>query len=245
MFTSLATAAEVLMEQTPSAVEVASLAGVPLVRYRTTKVTEYRGLTEAAAIAALDEFTGDVDGNVKVDGAATSPTIHVDGFTNATGLVFAGTGLKIAGDTNVYRVKTSATIAGSEVDLVLTEHYKEPGTIRVNGASQTGSTLAIDGFTNTTGYVHAGTTLSISGVSGTYTVTGQYAFSSSAVTVQIDPVLDSSPADDAVVTLSHPAENADVELTLGGVSASAFRAQGPMFTLRVMADYYDGAFRAE
>jgi len=245
MFTSLATAPEVLMEQTPSAVDVAILAGVPLVRYRTTKVTEYRGLTEAAAIAALDEFTGDVDGNVKVDGAATSPTIHVDGFTNATGLVFAGTGLKIAGDTNVYRVKTSATIAGSEVDLVLTEHYKEPGTIRVNGASQTGSTLAIDGFTNASGYVRKGTTLTISGVTGTYTVTEQTEIVANAVTIPIAPVLASSPANDAAVTMAHPAENADVELTLGGISASAVRAQGPMFTLRVTADYYDGAFRAE
>ena len=245
MFTSLADAAEVLMQETPKEPDRATINDVEKVRYRTTKVVEYRGLTEAAAVTAVGNLESDIAGNIKVDGTATSPTLHVDGFTKAAGTIFPGVGVKITGDTNTYRVKTLATVATNEVDLVLTENYLEPGTILVNGASQTGSTLAIDGFTNASGFVRKGTTLTITGVTGTYTVTAQTEIVANAVTIPIAPVLDSSPANDAAVTLAHPANDTAVELTLGGIQGSAVRSAGPMFTLKVTVDYYDGDFRAE
>jgi hypothetical protein len=245
MFSDIANAPEVLMEYTPKAPDRATINGVEQVRYRTTRTLEYRGLTEAAAVSAADDLESDIAGAIKVDGSATSPTLHVDGFMAAAGYVWPGTGVKILGDDNVYRVKTLATIATNEADLVLTENYLEPGTIKVKGGSQTGTTLIIDGFTNGFGYVRKGTTLTINAVTGTYTVTTQASIIGSEATITISPALDSSPADDAAVTLAHPADNTAVELTLGGIEGVAVRADGPMFNLRIKVDYYDGPFRVE
>ena len=71
------------------------------------------------------------------------------------------------------------------------------GTPLVNGASQTGTSLIVDGIT---GIPQAGDVFKIAGVDLVYTVVTDASVSSGAATLSINPALDSSPADDAVIT---------------------------------------------
>ena len=79
------------------------------------------------------------------------------------------------------------------------------GTVLVNGASQTGSSLIIDGLTSTP---QIGDVFKIAGVDKIYTVTATPTVSSGGTTLAIDPALASSPADNAALTfLSTSREN--------------------------------------
>lgn len=71
------------------------------------------------------------------------------------------------------------------------------GTVLVNGGSQTGSTLAIDGLTATP---QIGDTFSITGVQYVYTVLAVPTVTSGTASVSIYPALASSPADNAAIT---------------------------------------------
>jgi hypothetical protein len=71
------------------------------------------------------------------------------------------------------------------------------GTVLVNGGSQTGSTIAIDGLTKAP---QIGDTFSIAGIEKVYTVLAVPTVTSTAATVSIYPALASSPADNAAVT---------------------------------------------
>lgn len=71
------------------------------------------------------------------------------------------------------------------------------GTVLVNGAGQTGSTLAVDGLT---AVPQAGDTFTVAGVAKTYIVTATPTVTSGAATLAISPALDSSPADNAALT---------------------------------------------
>lgn len=71
------------------------------------------------------------------------------------------------------------------------------GTVLVDGGSQTGSTLDIDGLTATP---QIGDVFKIAGVDLTYTVTATPTVASGAASVAINPSLDSSPADNAAIT---------------------------------------------
>lgn len=71
------------------------------------------------------------------------------------------------------------------------------GTVLVDGGSQTGTSLDIDGLTATP---QAGDTFSIAGVELVYTVVSAPTVTSGATTVTISPALDSSPADNAAIT---------------------------------------------
>ena len=71
------------------------------------------------------------------------------------------------------------------------------GTPLVNGASQTGSTLAIDGLLTAP---QQGDAFKIAGVNLVYTVTANATVTSGGTTLAINPALASSPADDAVIT---------------------------------------------
>jgi hypothetical protein len=64
----------------------------------------------------------DIAGTVVMDGAsaAGATTIHIDGITSDAGTIYAGTTFVIAGDTTRYVIRKDATIANSEVDLVIT-----------------------------------------------------------------------------------------------------------------------------
>lgn len=71
------------------------------------------------------------------------------------------------------------------------------GTVLVNGAGQTGSTLAVDGLT---GVPQIGDTFTIAGVNLTYIITALPTVTSGGATLAISPALDSSPANDAAIT---------------------------------------------
>ena len=72
------------------------------------------------------------------------------------------------------------------------------GTVLVNGGSQTGSTLNVDGLTGTP---QIGDTFSIAGVQKVYTVLAVPTVTGGAASLSIHPALASSPADNAVLTM--------------------------------------------
>jgi len=69
--------------------------------------------------------------------------------------------------------------------------------VLVNGGSQTGTSLIIDGLT---GVPKAGDTFSIAGVQKVYTVLADSSVTSGATTLSISPALASSPANDAAIS---------------------------------------------
>lgn len=71
------------------------------------------------------------------------------------------------------------------------------GTVLVNGGAQSGSSLTVDGLT---AVPQVGDTFTIAGVSKTYIITALPTVASGGATLAISPALDSSPADDAVIT---------------------------------------------
>jgi hypothetical protein len=71
------------------------------------------------------------------------------------------------------------------------------GTVLVNGAGQTGSSLAVDGLTDVP---QVGDTFTLAGVEKIYTVTATPTVTSGGATLSINPALASSPADNAAVT---------------------------------------------
>lgn len=81
------------------------------------------------------------------------------------------------------------------------------GTPLVNGGSQTGSSLIIDGLNSAP---QAGDAFKIAGVNLIYTVTANATVTSGGATLAINPALASSPADNAVITfLSTSRESAN------------------------------------
>jgi hypothetical protein len=71
------------------------------------------------------------------------------------------------------------------------------GTVLVNGATQTGTSLIVDGLT---GVPQPGDTFTIAGVELVYTVLSVPTISSGGATLSISPALDASPADNAALT---------------------------------------------
>lgn len=71
------------------------------------------------------------------------------------------------------------------------------GTVRVNGGSQTGGTLIVDGLTATP---QIGDTFVIAGVDLIYTIVSPVTVSGGGATITINPNLDSSPADNEIIT---------------------------------------------
>lgn len=100
------------------------------------------------------------------------------------------------------------TIANSQADANL---FLETITIGatgylVNGASQSGTTLVVDGGT---GSIHQNQTFTVAGVTGTYTVTSvtnatltDVSIATSVTTVKFTPALASAPANNAAITLA-------------------------------------------
>ena len=84
------------------------------------------------------------------------------------------------------------------------------GTVLVNGASQTGTSLAMDALTAAP---QAGDVFKVAGIDLVYTVTADATVSSGGSTVSVNPALASSPADDAAITF----------LSTSRVSASRLR----------------------
>lgn len=71
------------------------------------------------------------------------------------------------------------------------------GTVLVNGGSQTGASLIVDGLT---GVPQVGDTFTIAGVNLIYTVLADATVTSGGATLSISPNLAASPADNAVIT---------------------------------------------
>jgi hypothetical protein len=71
------------------------------------------------------------------------------------------------------------------------------GTVLVNGGSQTGSTLVVDGLT---GVPQQGDTFTVAGVQKVYAITSSVTVTSGGATFAISPALASSPADNAAIT---------------------------------------------
>lgn len=84
--------------------------------------------------------------------------------------------------------------SGSGYDLINIPSY---GTVLVNGASQTGSSLVVDGLTATP---QIGDVFKIAGVDKIYTLTATPTVTSGGATMAIAPALASSPADNAAIT---------------------------------------------
>lgn len=93
-----------------------------------------------------------------------------------------------------YRTDTLWESNGSGWSVVSKPSY---GTVLVNGGSQTGTSLTVDGLTAAP---QAGDTFTIAGVELVYTVTADATVSSGAATLTISPALDTSPADNASIT---------------------------------------------
>tara|TARA_R100001463_G_scaffold31243_1_gene70686 strand:+ start:4595 stop:6778 length:2184 start_codon:yes stop_codon:yes gene_type:complete len=83
---------------------------------------------------------------------------------------------------------------GSGYSLINIPSY---GTVLVNGASQSGSSLVVDGLDATP---QIGDIFKIAGVDLIYTLTATPTVTSGGATLAIDPALDSSPADNAAIT---------------------------------------------
>lgn len=88
------------------------------------------------------------------------------------------------------------------------------GTLKVDGGSQTGTSLDIDGISSDTYGLQAGDTFTISGVEKVYSVVSATGPSSGASTLTIAPSLASSPADNADITV--------LSSDLGGAEAARF-----------------------
>jgi hypothetical protein len=113
-------------------------------------------------------------------------------FTNDRGLInglaaWENTVIAVRNN-NVYRS------TGSAWTRVNVPSY---GTVLVNGGTQTGTSLAIDGLT---GIPQPGDTFTIAGVEKVYTVLTTPIVTTGGATLSINPSLDTSPADNAVIT---------------------------------------------
>tara|TARA_R110000751_G_scaffold37087_3_gene90187 strand:- start:1383 stop:3380 length:1998 start_codon:yes stop_codon:yes gene_type:complete len=123
-------------------------------------------------------------------------------FTNKTSLIeglhyFYGTQAG-TGATLTYRDGTLWTGTGTDWTNISAPSY---GTLLVDGGSQTGTSLVIDGVAADTFVPQIGDTFSIAGVEKVYTVLSVPSITSGGGTVSIYPALASSPANNAAVTM--------------------------------------------
>jgi len=98
------------------------------------------------------------------------------------------------GTTVAIRNNSVYTSTGSGYTQINVPSY---GTVLVNGAGQTGGTLAVDGLTDTP---QVGDTFTVTGIEKVYTITAAVTVTSGAATLTISPNLASSPADNATIT---------------------------------------------
>lgn len=120
------------------------------------------------------------------DKAAVTFTSNPTGL--ATGLASWRGGAIVVRNNNVFKS------SGSGWTRINVPSY---GTVLVNGGSQTGGTLAVDGLTVVP---QVGDTFTVNGIELVYTVTALPTVTSGGATITISPNLASSPADNAAVT---------------------------------------------
>jgi hypothetical protein len=94
----------------------------------------------------------------------------------------------------VYRNADLWESSGTGWTRINTPNY---GTVLVDGGSQTGTTLSVDGLTSAP---QIGDTFTVTGLEKVYTITGAVTLVGGSATLTIDPALTSSPVDNAAVT---------------------------------------------
>ena len=108
---------------------------------------------------------------------------------------------KIAGvgyfDSKVFAYRDCAIWENDTVGAWTQVNVPSYGTTLINGASQAGVSVTIDGLT---GVPYIGDSFTIAGLSKVYTVIAEPTVTSGGATITIKPNLESSPADNAVVT---------------------------------------------
>lgn len=113
-------------------------------------------------------------------------------FTSHTGLI---NGLAVwESSILAFRNNNIYSSTGTTWSLINTPSF---GTVLVNGAGQTGTSLAVDGLSS---IPRVGDTFKINGVEKVYTVTADATVVSTGATLAITPALASSPSDNAAVT---------------------------------------------
>ena len=116
----------------------------------------------------------------------------------------------------VYTLEKFAEQDDLTLDCSATTTVNQQGTPLVDGASQTGTSLNVDGYTTAP---NTGDVITIAGVSGSYEIQTVTA-TASGHTIVLDQALDSSPADNAVITItSGRVHNSPAHLTEETVNA--------------------------
>lgn len=114
-------------------------------------------------------------------------------FSNKTNVLITGVA---AWDGSVVAVRSSDVYKSTGLGITRI-NIPSYGTVLVNGASQTGTSLAVDGLT---AVPQIGDTFTISGIEKTYIITTLPTVTSGGATLTISPALASSPADNAAIT---------------------------------------------
>ena len=136
----------------------------------------------------------------KIAGWTLWTTRTDDEFVSITALnenLFCVCKRELEGST-VYTLEKFAEQDDLTLDCSGTTTVNQQGTPLVNGGSQTGNSLNVDGYTSSP---NTGDVITIAGVSGSYEIQTVTA-TASGYTIVLDQALDSSPADNAVITIS-------------------------------------------
>jgi hypothetical protein len=154
----------------------------------------------------------------KIAGWTLWSTKSGDEFTSITAVnenLFCVVKRDLEGGT-VYTLEKFAEQDDLTLDCSATTTVNQQGTPLVNGASQTGSSLNVDGYTSAP---NTGDVITIAGVTGSYEIQTVTA-TASGYTVVLDSSLASSPADNAVITItSGRVHNSPAHLTEETVNA--------------------------
>ena len=186
----------------PTGVTVSSISG------STVTLSTGLDLAENLELTFSDIYTissGGVSYNASERTAALTftPTIHADNSpANGNAVEFTSTAsnyLTLGCGVFLDRVIVAKNddlfkVSSSDITQINVPSY---GTVLVNGASQTGSSLVVDGLTSAP---QQHDIFKIAGVDKIYRVTADASVSSGGATLAISPALDSSPADDAAIT---------------------------------------------
>ena len=186
----------------PTGVTVSSISG------STITLSTGLDLAEDLELTFSDIYTissGGVSYNASERTAALTftPTIHADNSpSNGDAVEFTSTAsnyLMLGCGVFLDRVIVAKNddlfkVSSSDITQINVPSY---GTVLVNGASQTGSSLVVDGLTSAP---QQHDIFKIAGVDKIYRVTADASVSSGGATLAISPALASSPADDAAVT---------------------------------------------
>lgn len=186
----------------PTGVTVSSISGSTITLSTGLDLAEDLELT-FSDIYTISSGGVSYDATERTAALTFTPTIHADNspangdaveFTStASNYLMLGCGVFldrviVAKNDDLFKVSSS------DITQINVPSY---GTVLVNGASQTGSSLVVDGLTSAP---QQHDIFKIAGVDKIYRVTADATVSSGGATLAISPALDSSPADNAAIT---------------------------------------------